>query len=161
MSSMLSSVQEFVPLSSEKQASLNRISENGLEVLRRRYLRKGLDGKPAETVQEMFWRVASNVALPERAYGSEADYMAAAEQYYDLLTELRFFPNSPTFTGAGTPLGQLAACFVLAIDDDMGKDSDEGTSRPAAATASASAACAPRATRSTAARAWPAGRWDS
>jgi ribonucleoside-diphosphate reductase alpha chain len=123
---MLSSVQEFVPLSSEKQASLNRISENGLEVLRRRYLRKGLDGKPAETVQEMFWRVASNVALPERAYGSEADYMAAAEQYYDLLTELRFFPNSPTFTGAGTPLGQLAACFVLAIDDDMGKDSDEG-----------------------------------
>ncbi len=126
MSSMLSSVQEFVPLSSEKQASLNRISENGLEVLRRRYLRKGLDGKPAETVQEMFWRVASNVALPERAYGSEADYMAAAEQYYDLLTELRFFPNSPTFTGAGTPLGQLAACFVLAIDDDMGKDSDEG-----------------------------------
>lgn len=126
MSSMSLTTQETVALPAAKQDGLARISENGLEVLRRRYLRKGLDGKPAETVQEMFWRVASNVALPERAYGSEADYLTAAEQYYDLLTELRFFPNSPTFTGAGTPLGQLAACFVLAIDDDMGKDSSEG-----------------------------------
>jgi len=126
MSSVSLTVQETVTLPPSKQAGLARISENGLEVLRRRYLRKGLDGKPAETVQEMFWRVASNVALPERAYGSEAEYRAAAEQFYDLLTELRFFPNSPTFTGAGTPLGQLAACFVLAIDDDMGKDSSEG-----------------------------------
>ncbi len=126
MSSVSLTVEETITLPPSKQDGLARISENGLEVLRRRYLRKGLDGKPAETVQEMFWRVASNVALPERAYGSEAEYQAAAEQFYDLLTELRFFPNSPTFTGAGTPLGQLAACFVLAIDDDMGKDSDEG-----------------------------------
>ncbi len=102
------------------------ISENGLEVLRRRYLRKGLDGKPMETIPEMFWRVASNVALPQQAWGDEANYLQAAEQYYDLLTSLRFFPNSPTFTGAGTPLGQLAACFVLAIEDDMGKDSGQG-----------------------------------
>ena len=126
MSSMSLTVEETVALPPSKQDGLERISENGLEVLRRRYLRKGLDGKPAETVQEMFWRVASNVALPERAYGDEAEYQTAAEQFYDLLTELRFFPNSPTFTGAGTPLGQLAACFVLAIDDDMGKDSAEG-----------------------------------
>jgi ribonucleoside-diphosphate reductase alpha chain len=126
MSSMSLTVEETVTLPPSKQDGLARISENGLEVLRRRYLRKGLDGKPAENVQEMFWRVASNVARPERAYGDESEYQAAAEQFYDLLTELRFFPNSPTFTGAGTPLGQLAACFVLAIDDDMGKDSAEG-----------------------------------
>jgi ribonucleotide reductase alpha subunit len=126
MSSVSLTVEKPVTLPPSKQDGLARISENGLEVLRRRYLRKGLDGKPAETAQEMFWRVASNVALPERAYGSEAEYQAVAEQFYDLLTELRFFPNSPTFTGAGTPLGQLAACFVLAIDDDMGKDSAEG-----------------------------------
>ncbi len=49
--------------------------------------------------------------------------MAATEEtFYKLMTELRFFPNSPTFTGAGTPLGQLAACFVLPIADDMGRD---------------------------------------
>jgi ribonucleoside-diphosphate reductase alpha chain len=102
------------------------VSDNGLEVLRRRYLRKGPDGKPIESIPEMFWRVASNVALPEHAHGNDAGYMATAACFYDLLTEMRFFPNSPTFTGAGTPLGQLAACFVLAIDDDMGKDSPEG-----------------------------------
>ncbi len=126
MSSVSLTVEETVALPPSKQDGLTRISENGLEVLRRRYLRKALDGKPAETMQEMFWRVASNVALPERAYGNETEYQAVAKQFYDLLTELRFFPNSPTFTGAGTPLGQLAACFVLAIDDDMGKDSSEG-----------------------------------
>ncbi len=114
------------PFPAQKQDGLSRISPNGLEVLRRRYLRKGVDGKPMETVPQMFWRVASHVALPEQAYGDEVAYQTLAERFYDLLTELRFFPNSPTFTGAGTPLGQLAACFVLAIDDDMGKDSSEG-----------------------------------
>ncbi len=48
--------------------------------------------------------------------------LARARQFYELLTSKRFFPNSPTFTGAGTPLGQLAACFVLPISDDMGRD---------------------------------------
>src|SRR5690606_19302689 len=52
------------------------------------------------------------------------DRQAVAEQFYDLLTSKRFFPNSPTFTGAGTPLGQLAACFVLAIADDMGREEE-------------------------------------
>ena len=49
--------------------------------------------------------------------------MPAAEKYYEILSTKRFFPNSPTFTGAGTPLGQLAACFVLPISDDMGRKS--------------------------------------
>lgn len=49
--------------------------------------------------------------------------MDRAKQFYSLMTTRKFFPNSPTFTGAGTPLGQLAACFVLPISDDMGKKS--------------------------------------
>ncbi|MCS6845400.1 MAG: adenosylcobalamin-dependent ribonucleoside-diphosphate reductase, partial [Caldilineales bacterium] len=120
------SATEAAPMPADKRSQPIPISENGMEVLRRRYLRRGPDGKPMESVPEMFWRVASHVALPERAWGDEAHYLRTAEQFYDLITTLRFFPNSPTFTGAGTPLGQLAACFVLAIDDDMGKDSPEG-----------------------------------
>ncbi|MEZ4834825.1 MAG: hypothetical protein R2873_23040 [Caldilineaceae bacterium] len=58
----------------------------------------------------------------EAEHGGDAD--ATTQMFYDLLTELRFFPNSPTFTGAGTPLGQLAACFVLPIEDDMGREGD-------------------------------------
>ena len=91
-----------------KQNSVNgaarpelRISENALAVLRRRYLRRGPDGKPIESVAEMFYRVASHVAGVE----DEGEAQAVAEAFYELLTTFRFMPNSPTFTGAGTPLG--------------------------------------------------------
>jgi len=102
---------------------LNRdiaLSENALTVLRKRYLLRGPDGEPTETPAEMFWRVASVVAAPDAAYGGDAE--ATARAFYEILTSFRFMPNSPTFTGAGTPLGQLAACFVLPIKDDMGRD---------------------------------------
>ena len=96
------------------------LSENSRAVLGRRYLRRGTDGKPIETVEEMFHRVAGHIASVEKEHG--CDIAAAEEKFYGLMTELRFLPNSPTFTGAGTPLGQLAACFVLPIEDDMGRD---------------------------------------
>lgn len=99
-----------------------QLSENGRQVLHKRYLRKDADGRPAETIAGMFRRVARAVAEPDAQYGY--DVAGTEESFYGLLTTLRFFPNSPTFTGAGTPLGQLAACFVLPISDDLGKDSD-------------------------------------
>jgi ribonucleoside-diphosphate reductase alpha chain len=98
------------------------LTPNARVVLEKRYLRRGLDGKPIETPEEMFDRVARTVAEAEVRY-ADGDPSVAREKFYDLLTTLRFFPNSPTFTGAGTPLGQLAACFVLPIADDMGRDS--------------------------------------
>lgn len=98
------------------------LSENALEVFKRRYIRKGEDGEPIESKEETFWRVAYSIAEIEENWGGNvAD---TAECFYQLLAEKRFLPNSPTFTGAGTPLGQLAACFVLPISDDMGKWSD-------------------------------------
>ncbi|MCI0520683.1 MAG: adenosylcobalamin-dependent ribonucleoside-diphosphate reductase [Chloroflexi bacterium] len=96
------------------------LTENARQVLIRRYVRRGPDGAPAETVEEMFWRVAYHVARVEETWGG--DVLQRARQFYHLLTAKKFFPNSPTFTGAGTPLGQLAACFVLPIADDMGRD---------------------------------------
>lgn len=96
------------------------LTDNARQVLERRYVRRGQDGKPVETVEEMFWRVAWHIASVESKYGEDVD--ARAVEYYHLLTSKKFFPNSPTFTGAGTPLGQLAACFVLPISDDMGRD---------------------------------------
>ena len=96
------------------------LTDNARQVLVRRYVRRGDNGQPAETVEEMFWRVAYHIAKAEEAY--QGDGMARAHEFYHLLTSKKFFPNSPTFTGAGTPLGQLAACFVLPITDDMGSD---------------------------------------
>ena len=98
------------------------LSENARQVLVKRYVRHDQDHKPAESVEEMFWRVAFNVASAETVYGSSQE--TYAQKFYKIIAEKQFFPNSPTFTGAGTPLGQLAACFVLPISDDMGKKSD-------------------------------------
>ena len=97
------------------------LSENARQVLIRRYVRRGDDGKPVETIDEMFWRVAYHIARVEKQWGT--DVLELAKTFYRLLISKKFFPNSPTFTGAGTPLGQLAACFVLPITDDMGRDS--------------------------------------
>ena len=96
------------------------LSDNSMQVLERRYLRRGDDGKPVETVDEMFWRVAYHVAKAEEQW--DGDVIERAREFYTLLVSKKFFPNSPTFTGAGTPLGQLAACFVLPVNDDMGRD---------------------------------------
>ncbi len=96
------------------------LAENARTVLMKRYVRRQADGEPGETVDEMFWRVAYHVAAPDVEF--DGDQLALARQFYELLVSKRFFPNSPTFTGAGTPLGQLAACFVLPISDDMGRD---------------------------------------
>ena len=96
------------------------LTENARQVLVRRYVRRGGDGSPVETPEEMFWRVSYHVASVEKMWGN--DVMTHAKEFYILLTSKKFFPNSPTFTGAGTPLGQLAACFVLPISDDMGRD---------------------------------------
>jgi ribonucleoside-diphosphate reductase alpha chain len=97
-----------------------QLTNNARQVLERRYVRRGPDGKPAESVEEMFWRVAYHVAKVEEAWSG--DVIESSKEFYRLLTSKKFFPNSPTFTGAGTPLGQLAACFVLPITDDMGRD---------------------------------------
>ena len=113
------------------------LSENARTILNKRYVRRLPSGELGETADEMFWRVAYHVAAPESddahhiPDGDDAHHIPdgdehqrqMAEQFYDLLVSKRFFPNSPTFTGAGTPLGQLAACFVLPISDDMGRDS--------------------------------------
>lgn len=99
-----------------------RLSQQAITVLERRYLRKGPDGHPAETVEQMFRRVTSYVAAVEAEWNGDVRAVDAA--FYDLITHFRFMPNSPTFTGADTPLGQLAACFVLPVADDMGRRED-------------------------------------
>jgi ribonucleoside-diphosphate reductase alpha chain len=101
---------------------LNKVNltDNANQVFTRRYVRRDENGEPVETVEETFWRVAYHVAKVEKTWGKDIE--ATAKLFYELLSTRRFFPNSPTFTGAGTPLGQLAACFVLPVSDDMGRE---------------------------------------
>lgn len=94
-----------------------QFSENALKVLEKRYLRKDDRGEIVEGPQDMLWRVASAVAAAEPAYGGEAD--AWAVRFYNMMARLEFLPNSPTLMNAGTPKGQLSACFVLPVGDSM------------------------------------------
>ncbi|HHY46442.1 MAG TPA: TSCPD domain-containing protein [Firmicutes bacterium] len=96
------------------------LSPNAITVLERRYLKKQ-DGKVCETPEDMFRRVARNIASVEAAvYGKDEDFVREMEErFYRLMTSLDFLPNSPTLMNAGRELQQLAACFVLPVEDSM------------------------------------------
>lgn len=95
-----------------------KLSVNAIVVLEKRYLLKDEQGRVIEKPSEMFRRVARAVADADRAYGDvDADTME--EEYYKLMSELVFLPNSPTLMNAGTPLGQLSACFVVPVPDSL------------------------------------------
>jgi len=107
-----------MPFSPTPPDGLVTLSGNARTVLEKRYLVKDASGQPVEKPEDMFWRVATVVAEADRRYGaSDGAVNALAEEFYFLMTQRRFEPNSPTLMNAGRPLGQLSACFVLPVDD--------------------------------------------
>jgi ribonucleoside-diphosphate reductase alpha chain len=96
------------------------LSANARVVLERRYLARDESGRLIERAEDLFRRVAHNIALAEKSYGASKQQVATQEErFYSLLTSLRFLPNSPTLGNAGRPLQQLSACFVLPVEDSM------------------------------------------
>ena len=97
------------------------ISENAKRVLTRRYLKKNRKGNVIETPEQMFRRVARHIAKAEKKYGDKSNKQVDKweEIFYEMMTESEFLPNSPTLMNAGRRLGQLAACFVLPVEDSM------------------------------------------
>jgi len=127
-----------------------KLSGNALQILEKRYLRKDKEGKVTEKPEDLFKRVAENIAFADGKYllKEEIDALQQDKEYYeivktkgfenlikknkvkskiektekefyDLMTSLDFLPNSPTLFNAGRKLQQLAACFVLPVEDDL------------------------------------------
>ncbi len=96
-----------------------QLTDNANIVLERRYLKKNDQGEAAETPEALFDRVARSIAGTDAFFDPQADVEKTRREFYDMMTRLWFLPNSPTLMNAGRRLGQLAACFVLPVDDSM------------------------------------------
>jgi ribonucleoside-diphosphate reductase alpha chain len=93
------------------------MNTNAIIVLAKRYLLRNEQGAIIETPSRLFRRVAKAIAQVEATYGKSVK--KAEEEFYDILANLHFLPNTPTLMNAGTQLGQLSACFVLPVEDDL------------------------------------------
>ncbi|MCL6472286.1 MAG: vitamin B12-dependent ribonucleotide reductase [Firmicutes bacterium] len=96
-----------------------KVSVNAAKVLSQRYLIKDEKGEVIETPGQMFRRVAMAIAAPDQLYNSKANLKATEEKFFNLMANFEFLPNSPTLMNAGTSLGQLAACFVIPVEDSI------------------------------------------
>ena len=96
-----------------------KLPVNAVRILEKRYLLKDESGNLIETPKKMFERVAREVASADRLYGKKFDTEETEREFYRVMSNLEFIPNSPALINAGTRMGQLSACFVLPVEDSM------------------------------------------
>ena len=95
------------------------LTENAIKVLEKRYFAKDENGKLLEDAEGMFRRIAKAITEADLNYVDNKKLVQIENEFYNMMVNLEFLPNSPTLMNAGRPLGQLSACFVLPVEDTM------------------------------------------
>ena len=96
------------------------ITEQANVILNHRYLLKNEYNEVIETPEELFNRVSKAVAAIDKSYLSlDVETKLTEKDFYSIMSNLEFIPNSPTLMNAGTEQGTLSACFVLPLEDSM------------------------------------------
>lgn len=98
-----------------------KLNTNAMQILVNRYSLRDEKGETVESPSEIFLRTARVVAEAENNYRNGLGIIEVREKFFELLYDMRFVPNGRTIANAGTGSGQLANCFVLPIEDDLGK----------------------------------------
>jgi ribonucleoside-diphosphate reductase alpha chain len=111
--------QELKPMQKKFTPIVPDLTKNAITVLERRYLKRDKEGKILETPAQMFRRVADTIAGGDVKFHEKTDTAQLSEEFYRMMSNLEFLPNSPTLMNAGRELGQLSACFVLPVGDSM------------------------------------------
>jgi ribonucleoside-diphosphate reductase alpha chain len=94
-----------------------KLTVNAMEVLKARYLLRDEQENIIETPTKLFERVAKAIAKVDSTFGD--DSTESEKIFYEMMAKLEFIPNTPTLFNAGTPMGQLSACFVLPVEDSL------------------------------------------
>lgn len=108
--------RELILGKGKAEKNLN-FSNNALKILEKRYLLKDENGNLIETPEDLVKRIANAIAKADENYGG--DVKKTSEEFFNMIANLEFMPNSPTLMNAGAQLGQLSACFVLPVEDSM------------------------------------------
>tara|TARA_R110000796_G_scaffold41982_4_gene104048 strand:- start:2257 stop:4191 length:1935 start_codon:yes stop_codon:yes gene_type:complete len=96
------------------------LSSQAEVVAKKRYFLKNDSNEVVEDAPAMFRRVADAIASVEKQYGKlDIDVSLTSNEFYTIMSNLDFVPNSPTLMNAGTKQGTLSACFVLPLEDSM------------------------------------------
>jgi ribonucleoside-diphosphate reductase alpha chain len=96
-----------------------KLSINAVTVLQRRYLLRDDQGNIKEMPAQLFRRVARSMTMPDKRWLRAGEVSKLEDRFYEMMAKLEFVPNTPTLMNAGTPLGQLSACFVIPVEDSL------------------------------------------
>jgi ribonucleoside-diphosphate reductase alpha chain len=103
---------------------MKKLTANAQEVMMNRYALRDDQGNPKETIKDILARTARVVSQAEHNYRDGQTPQEVEKKFFEMLQDFRFVPNGRTLANAGTGWGQLANCFVLPVDDDMGRAQD-------------------------------------